>query len=173
MASETVWQYETHVPNVWMDIPVQYAERIEEAYWHGQTSFEYYVPLKISKYDSGEHHYWIDLEKFLQTNCTKDKICSLRRLNMTHAGSEAVWQSETSVPNMWLDIPEQYAQLYEDAFQQGQPSFKYCVPCTRNKDGNRKQKYYVDLKQFLLTNSAKAKTSSLRRLQRTQGAQDP
>lgn len=167
MGGKAVWQYETNAPNVWMDIPVQYAPLYEKSFLDGRSSFKYYVPLKINKYDAREHHYSIDLQKFLQTNCTKDKTCSLRRLKMTHAGSEAVWQCETSVPNMWMDIPAQYAQLYEEAFLQARTSFKYSVPCARS----RNQLYCVDLEQFLLTNSAKAKTSSLRRLTRTQEAQ--
>ena len=81
MAGAALWQYESDKENVWTDMPADYSQLHEDAYQEGLHTFHYTVYYKGgTKY----YYYWIDLDNFVQVNCSRQKTRRLRRLTVTH-----------------------------------------------------------------------------------------
>ena len=98
MAGAAFWQYESDKENVWKDMPSEYSTLHEDAYQDGQRFFNYTVYYKRG---TRYYYYWIDLENFIQTNCSRQKKRRLRRLQVTHEAQfnqemheEAQWNEE-------------------------------------------------------------------------------
>ena len=77
---ETVWQYESSVPNVWSSMDSKISKLHEENFQHGCPDFLYERENKRGrKFVS----YDVDLKNFLQINRASERTRRLRRLQVT------------------------------------------------------------------------------------------
>ena len=84
MAGETFWQFESDDDGTWEHMPSEFSKPLEEQLSRGVSMFEYDFPFASG---TKFYHYEVDLEKFVQTNCTTKQSRRLRRLLVTHVGS--------------------------------------------------------------------------------------
>ena len=82
----------------------------------------------------------------------------------------ALWQYESDKENVWKDMPAEYSELHEDAYQGRHRSFDYTVTYKR---GTKYYYYWIDLENFIQTNFSRQKDRRLRRLAVTHEAPLP